>query len=156
MENPQSWPSPHLEKGQGPIVMGWLWEKQCLTLPMVQDSLWWSLLLIWDPGSPQGWSRARSFPIPGYARHWHGQLELKTTPLAQGKSNHGSAFCSIWKSDGTLGEGNHTSCTACICGLKIIKLGFFCCTVQNSFLESISVLWEAAGWCFVIAWHGWK
>lgn len=112
-------------------------------------------LLIWDPASPKGWPRASSFPIPGYEGHRHGQLELKTAPLAHGRSNHGRALFSVWSPGGALGKDDQTLCTACFCGLKIIKL-FFSCTARNSFLESISVHWEPVGWCIVMVWHGWK
>lgn len=113
------------EKAKDPIMVVGFEKSSTWHYPWwCKDCLWWSPLLIWDPGSSHGWSRARSFPIPGHGGHWLGQLELKTAPLAHGRSNQGSAFFSIWKSDGALGEGNHTSCTACICGLKILKLFF--------------------------------
>lgn len=125
------------------LLMGWC-----------KDSPWWSPLLIWDPAIPKGWSRASSFPIPGHEGYRHGQLELKTAPLARGRLNHGSTLFSIWKPGGPLAEENHTPCTARTCGLKVIKL--FPCAVWNSFLETISVHWEPAGWCIVMARHGWK
>lgn len=94
--------------------------------------------------SPKGCSGASSFPAPEYEGHWHGQLERKTAPLAHERLNHGHTLFSIRKHGGDLVEVKHTLCAACICGLKIIKL-FPYCAAQNSFLESISVLWEAAG-----------
>lgn len=147
----EAYPHPIGQKAMDPRVTGGFDVSDCLILPVVV------LSLVKAPShlgysKPQRVVKGRSFPIPGYGGHWYGQLELKTAPLAHGKFNHGRALFWVWKAGGALGEGNHALCTACICGLNTIKL-FHCCTVQNSFLESISVHGEPAGWCIVMAWH---
>lgn len=126
------------------LLMGWC-----------KDSAWWNPLLIQNPASPKGWARASFFPIPGYEGHWHGQLELKTAPLAQGRSNHESTLFSIWKPGGALGEDNHIPCTACIRGLKIIKL-FPCCAVSllHCFEQLLREYFSALGASWLMHYNG--